>query len=204
MKIDIHMADEIGKIQSYLDAAPQHAARAMRLALNTVAQRSGMALIRNSIRDQIDFDRNYLTGNRLEVAKRATDNSLSVTIRARKRATSLARFASGQALGPMANGIRVRVKNGKSTQIKRGWLVRLKKGASLTEDNYNVGLAVRLGPGEEIAHKRTAHSSWLVKDQVALLYGPSVDQIFRSVSEQIGEKLARQVAQEFYRQFERL
>lgn len=204
MKIDIHMTDEIGKIQSYLDAAPQHAARAMRLALNTVAQRSGMALIRNSIRDQIAFERNYLTGNRLDVAKLATDSSLSVTIRARKRATSLARFASGQALGPMTNGIRVRVKKGKSTLIKRGWLVRLKKGASLSEDNYNVGLAVRLGPGEELTHKRTAHSSWLVKDQIALLYGPSVDQIFRSVSEQVGEKLARQVAQEFYRQFERL
>lgn len=204
MRIDIHMSNELDRIREYLDAAPDNAARAMRMALNTVAQRSGMTKIRGAMQQQIAFEKSYLSGDRLEVSKLATDGNLSVVIRARKRATSLARFAGGQAVGKLAGGVRVRVRSGKTSVIKKGWLVRLNAGASLGEDNYNVGLAVRLAPGETISHKRTKHTSWLVKDQVALLYGPSVDQVFRTVSAEVGDDLASMVATEFFRNFERL
>jgi hypothetical protein len=82
--------------------------------------------------------------------------------------------------------------------------VRLRKGASLTQDNYNVGLAVRLKPGERLSNKTAAHKSWLIPDSVALLYGPSVDQIFRDVAGDISEPVAALVADQFFRQFARL
>ena len=88
--------------------------------------------------------------------------------------------------------------------LKNAWLERLNKGASLTEDNYNVGLAVRLKPGERLLNKRATHKSWLVKDKVALLYGPSVDQVFSSVADDVIPEMGELMSTEFFRQFARL
>ena len=97
------------------------------------------------------------------------------------------------------------VKNGQSAYLRSAWLVRLRKGASLTEDNYNVGLAVRVKPGDTIAGKHSKHTAWLNPEHtVALLYGPSVDQVFRDVADDNGPKLLNLVANEFFRNFERL
>ena len=158
-------------------------------------------MAQDAIMEQIAFPRDYLQGDRLAVSSKATPSHLEAVIRARKRATSLARFADGTVGKP---GVTVTVQRGHSTFLKRSWLVKLKAGTSKTEDNYNVGLAVRIKPGDKIVGKHSTHQAWLIPNQVALLYGPSVDQVFRDVADQIGEPIAQLVADEFFRQFERL
>jgi len=127
-------------------------------------------------------------------------------ILARKRATSLARFAApGTPLGlRKGSSVTVQVKRGSRTVLRNAWLVRLRRGASMSEDNFNVGLAVRLKPGESLGNKKSAHKSWLIPNQVALLYGPSVNQVFDDVAESQGPEILNLVATEFFRQFDRL
>lgn len=156
-------------------------------------------MIRRSILDEVAFPKNYLNDERIGVKKRAVAGDLEAVIAARERPTSLARFAApGTPLGSRARvGVRVQVKrtNGVTT-LKDAWMVRLKNG--------NVGLAVRLKPGQAIANRYKAVTAWLVPDKVALLYGPSVDQVFREVSEKSAAPISRMVTEEFLRQFARL
>lgn len=205
MTVSIEMSDLVD-LSKYFDRFSDASAQAMSLAMNTVIQRGGMKLVQERMYDEVAFPKGYLGGDRLYVNQFAKPNNLQVSIVGRKRATSLARFASGQPIGSKGKlGVRVQVQKGTQRHMKNAWLVRLKKGTSLTEDNYNVGLAVRLGPGESVVNnKRTMHKSWLVPNQVALLYGPSVDQVFRDVAEEVAEPIADMVVDEFFRQLERL
>lgn len=189
----------------FIRTAPEVATRAASMAINDVATRSGLRAIKDKMTDEIDFPSGYLSGDRLKVTQRATPENLLAVITGRKRATSLARFSSGTAVpNSKAAGVNVRVQQGRTTFLKKAFLVRLKKGASLTEDNYNIGLAIRVGPGETVLNKKTVHKSWLVPGKVALLYGPSVDQIFASVADDLAPELAEMTANEFFRQFARL
>ena len=194
------------ELRDYLKRLPEITELAMQMAINTVSSRTGMSLIKKNMLNEIAFPSGYLNADRLRVTKRATRSNLEAVITGRKRATSLARFVTS---GTVVNsrrreGVSVRVKRGKTTYLKNAFLVRLKKGASLSEDNYNIGLAVRLSAGEVLANKNTQHKSWLVPQKVALLYGPSVDQVFAEVAEKVGPKIADLVATEFFRNFERL
>lgn len=195
-------SDDLEGLATYFRTAADAAVPAMRMAINDVATRGGMALIREEMTDQIAFPRGYLTGDRIGVTKRATNASLEAVITGRKRATSLARFTSARTINQKV-GVSVRVSRGRTTYLKQAWLVRLKKGASLDEDNYNIGLAVRLRPGEKL-NKKTVHQSWLVAGQVALLYGPSVDQVFQEVAGDVVDPISEMVQDEFFRQFARL
>lgn len=194
------------ELKDYLKRLPEITELAMQMAINTVSSRTGMSLIKKNMLNEIAFPSGYLNADRLRVTKRATRSNLEAVITGRKRATSLARFVtSGMVVNSRRReGVSVRVKRGKTTYLKNAFLVRLKKGASLSEDNYNIGLAVRLSAGEVLANKNTQHKSWLVPQKVALLYGPSVDQVFAEVAEKVGPKIADLVATEFFRNFERL
>lgn len=190
----------------YFKTFPDQAAKAAQLAINDTLRRGGMKLIQNEMYDQINFPRGYLKGDRLQISQYASQRNLEGVVLARKRATSLARFAAaGTPIGSKGStGITVRVRKGDSTYIRNAWLVRLKGGASLTEDNYNVGLALRVKPGERIAGKRSEHKAWLIPGRVALLYGPSVNQVFGSVAEDVAKPVLDMVSKEFMRQLERL
>ena len=156
-------------------------------------------MIRRSILSDVAFPKNYLTDDRIGVTKKATQGDLEAVITSRERPTSLARFAApGTALGSRARiGVRVQVKTSRgATTLKQAWLTNLKNG--------NVGLAVRLKPGQSLSNRYKAVTAWLVPDKVALLYGPSVDQVFREVSEKTAPPIARMVTEEFLRQFARL
>ena len=192
------MADSILDAAEFFQRLPNVADKAAQLAINTVAQRGGLTLIRRSILDEIAFPKDYLTDDRLGVKKKATAGNLEAVIAARERPTSLARFAApGTALGSRARiGVKVAVKRGNGTTLKQAWLVNLKNG--------NVGLAVRLKPGQSLSNRYKAVTAWLVRDKVALLYGPSVDQVFREVSVKAAAPVARMVHDEFLRQFARL
>lgn len=195
------------ELKDYLESVPKIAEDSIRMAINKVAGGKGMTRIKKAMTDEIAFPSGYLNGDRLRVTKRATGTSLEAIIVGRKRATSLARFVTGGAMvtnSKTAGGVQVRVKKGKTTYLKNAFLVRLNRGASLSEDNYNIGLAVRLKPGEQLGNKRTQHQAWLVPGKVALLYAPSVDQVFATVSEKVSGKIADDIAAEFHRNFARL
>ncbi|AGF88036.1 TPA: hypothetical protein LNR81_003141 [Salmonella enterica subsp. enterica serovar Typhimurium] len=195
------------ELKEYLEQVPEIANNSIRMAINSVAAGKGMTLIKKSMTDEIAFPTGYLNADRLKLTKRATTSNLEAVIVGRKRATSLARFVTGGAMvtnSKRPGGVQVRVKKGKTTYLKNAFLVRLNKGASLTEDQYNVGLAVRLSAGESLSNKRSQHKSWLVPGRVALLYGPSVDQVFAEVSGTVAPKIGDMVADEFHRNFARL
>lgn len=195
------------ELKEYLEQVPEIANNSIRMAINSVAAGKGMTLIKKSMTDEIAFPSGYLNADRLKLTKRATQTNLEAVITGRKRATSLARFVTGGAMvanSKRGGGVQVRVKRGKTTYLKNAFLVRLNKGASLTEDNYNIGLAIRLSAGESLSNKRSQHKSWLVPGRVALLYGPSVDQVFAEVSETVAPKIGDMVAAEFHRNFARL
>lgn len=195
------------ELKGYLEQVPEIANNSIRMAINSVAAGKGMTLIKKSMADEIAFPTGYLNADRLKLTKRATTSNLEAVIVGRKRATSLARFVTGGAMvtnSKRPGGVQVRVKKGKTTYLKNAFLVRLNKGASLTEDQYNVGLAVRLSAGESLSNKRSQHKSWLVPGRVALLYGPSVDQVFAEVSGTVAPKIGDMVAAEFHRNFARL
>lgn len=194
------------ELRDYLKRLPEITELAMQMAINTVASRTGMSLVKKNMLNEVAFPSGYLNPDRLKVTKRATRTNLEATITGRKRATSLARFVTSNSVvnSRRKEGVSVRVKRGKTTYLKNAFLVRLKKGASLSEDNYNIGLAVRLSAGESLSNKRTQHKSWLVPGKVALLYGPSVDQVFSEVAEKVGPQIADLVATEFFRNFGRL
>lgn len=194
------------ELKRYLETMPELTTQAMRMSINEVAGRTGMSAIKKKMLDEIAFPSGYLNADRLKVTRKASNSKLEAVITGRQRATSLARFVQGN---PVINsrrpeGITVKVQKGRTTYLKNAFLVRLNKGASLTQDNYNVGLAVRLKPGEQLANKRTGHKAWLVPNKVALLYGPSVDQVFSGVISDMGPEIGDMVAAAFHRHFARL
>lgn len=192
-------------LEDYIGAFPEATKTAARIALNDVAEGEGLAVYRKAIMDQIDYQDGYLTSDRLGVTNKATDSNLAVTISGRQRATSLARFAQGQTVqSTRRKGVRVRVKRGGAAQLmERAWLVRLNRGSSQSRDNFNIGLAIRLEPGERLRNKREVRSVQLDQN-VYLLYGPSVDQIFRDVAVTDTPPVLAKVGDEFFRQFFRL
>lgn len=195
------------ELEQYIEDVPKIATDSIRMAINTVSRGKAMTRIKKAMMDEIAFPTGYLSQDRLKVVKVAKAHDLEAIIVGRKRATSLARFVTGGAMvtnSKRPGGVQVRVKRGKTTVIKNAFLVRLNKGASVSEDGYNIGLAVRLSAGEQLANKRTQHKSWLVKGKVALLYAPSVDQVFRSVAPEQAPSIADDISAEFHRNFARL
>lgn len=156
-----------------------------RQAINSTLRKTRTAIDRD-IRQQVAFKARYL-GSRLRISQFATDHSLQGTITGRDRPTSLARFATSRKKG----GARVQVAPGITKQMNRAFLMQLKGG--------NEGLAIRLKPGETIKNKKYMRK---VNQGLYLLYGPSVNQVFRGVAEDESDNIAVELQQEFTRLME--
>lgn len=176
-----------------LEAVTPQITRAARLAINRTSDRARTQSARE-IRRQIHFPAGYLQGakSRLTVSKRATDTDLEAVVTGRRRPTSLARFVSG----PTASrgGVRVQVKPGATRLIPKAFLMRLRSGDDGTLGN--MGLAVRTERGKT---PRGAYKPLKLAEGLWLLYGPSVDQVFRSVREDVSPEASRFLADEFTR-----
>ena len=135
------------------------------------------------------------------IGHRARDNNLEATIAGRQEPTSLSRFATERARfirGRHARGtpVTVNVHPGRVHEFKRNaFFLRLRNG--------NIGLGIRLKNGESLTNTVGAK---IITDGplkgVALLYGPSVDQIFRTVAVDISPEVLDALTVEFLRQFE--
>lgn len=187
--------DLLNEVSKFFEQMPEIATQAARMAINDTAERKAVKEFKRDIESQVNFPSGYLDRpDRFGLTRKATDARLEAVITARDRATSLARFASGQTpASTRGKKIVVQVKRGQTRVLKRAFLVNLKNG--------NIGLAVRLKPGESMANSVAAVR---LDNNVYLLYGPSVDQVFRSVAENSLPMIGNEVTKEFYRQFTRL
>lgn len=189
----------------YLGDRPEVARRAARMAINDTT-RSAVPKFRREMQAEVNFPPGYLDKDRFGQTKRATDTDLSATITARFRPTSLARFAPGQSFegARRTGGVRVKVnKGGGAKRLPGAFFVRLNRGADNT-DGFNVGLAIRLKPGERLRGRKRGAAGVRLAPDLYLLYGPSVDQVFRDVSVAGSPDVADSLQQEFVRQWVRL
>lgn len=204
------------ELLEYFERLPHIAEEASILAVNDSAafsQRTGS----KGIRSQVNLTAGYLgspndgAGARLGITKRAHAGDVEAVVRGRERPTSLARFAVGtKTPGRRTAGRPVRVKvaaSGAARVMPGAWLVRLRSGRNMDDDNFNLGLAVRLRPGQRLNKREMSTPIGAPsKDgsRVYLLYGPSVAQVFREVAQTLQDPVSDRVESEFIRQFERL
>lgn len=172
-------------------------------AINKIT-RNGRVEIARSIRDQVNLPASYVAPGqkRLYVSQQATTENLEGKITARGRATSLARFVHGNPR--RGEGVRVEVAPGRSRYMKRAFVIRLPAGKGDVDTKFNMGLAIRLRPGEKLQNKLQARR---MEKGLYLLYGPSVDQVFRArdgagVANDAAPKLVRELEREFLRLLE--
>ena len=175
--------------------------RAASQSINDTARRA-RTLAARRILAQVALPQSYLrpSGGRLIVGKFASPQSLEARVRARSRPTSLARFARGPRIG--RGNVTVSVKRGRTTFLRRAFLVRLRRGAQLTDTQHNLGLAIRLRPGERLTNKRIQSAS--LGRGLYLLYGPSVQQVFldeqdTGVAVEIAPKVADDLSRSYLR-----
>lgn len=157
--------------------------RAVRMSVNKGADR-GRAEAARRIGRELNFPARYISGSngKLNVTSRATSNKLEAVIGARRTATSLARFALDRSPqgAKKRGGVNVAVKPGSARFMPRAFLIRLKSGNSSLDTAHNLGLAIRLRPGEQLDNKRIKAKR--VEGNLYLLYGPSVSQAFINTS----------------------
>lgn len=187
--------DFLKEAREFFEEFPMITENAAMLALNQVAERKAVPMIRHDAESQVNFPAGYLDNqDRLGLSQKATRGSLEAVITARDRPTSLARFAPGQTPeNTRGQGITVQVKKGRSRYMKKAFMVRLNNG--------NIGLAIRLRQGER---PDRAYKPVLLANNVYLLYGPSVDQVVRTVAEASLPAIGDMLSNEFFRQFARL
>jgi hypothetical protein len=188
-------------LEKFLAAVPDATNKAAAYAMNDVLTGQGLARFRKAVAAEVQFPAGYVD-DKINIAQRATPTRLVASVVGRQRPTSLARFASGAAVGGKG-GVTVRVK-GSSTYMPNAFLVRLRAGGGITDDGYNIGLAIRLKEGTVIKKKDTSRMVHL-DNNVVLLFGPSVDQILRNeVADAETPEVVDAIATEFFRQFARL
>ncbi len=163
-------------------------------AVNTIT-RNARAEAARRMRKQVNFPAHYLSGEngRLTITKRASETDLSAAITGRHRPTSLATFATSSRSKRSA-GVTVQVQPGLSTRLPGAFFVNLRRGQSGALGN--VGLAIRLPEGQQPSRaykpKRLGRNLWL-------LYGPSIDQVFDDVADEMSPDLAEKLEAEFFR-----
>jgi hypothetical protein len=177
--------------------------------VNQTAERRGLKMAREAMLAQVAFPRGYLTETarsgekRFRLSYRATDSRLEAGIKAADSPTPLARFAGVSRGAFVRTGrrgrrpIQVTINPGQPNTIERGFFIQLRSG--------NIGLGIRLKNGQRLTN--TIGAKYITNGPlagVALLYGPSVDQVFATVATDISPALLEYLSLEFVRQFERL
>lgn len=137
------------------------------------------------ISSELNLSQRYIMGGpapRLLVRRFASDSDLEAVVTGRDRPTSLSRFSrSAVRFGHQRLSPTVKVSaQGGGQRIRGSFFVRLRRGINLDGENFNVGLAVRLKPGQRIPGKNTMAKPG--RNGFYLLYGPSVGQAYRTAS----------------------
>lgn len=211
-------ASGIADIEMIFARFPEVASKAMSIAINETARGPALDIARQAIMAQVNFPEGYLNNDRLGVTQWSTPDHLQAVISGRDRPTLLSRFSADRPddVGAIkatnrklrGNGadrgrITVMVHPNEPKPMANAFFVPLRSGANMG----NVGLAIRLRPGESIGDIRAYKPVQLYPEHhpdVYLLYGPSVDQVFKGVVEEIIPQVTEALDREFTRQFARL
>ncbi len=196
MRIDVDLRQLLG-LDDYFSVAPENARKAVALAMNDKIAGTGLSKYRAAIGAEINLPKSYIR-DRFNAGEQAKPDNLRVVLRAEARPTSLARFLVGRgAADGQGGGVRVQVKpGGGSKRFRRGFTVGL--------NNDNMGLAVRLDPGQRLNKRDTAGMVHL-EANVVLLYGPGIDQVLdNEVADAETPGVLDDFTTEFFRQFARL
>jgi hypothetical protein len=181
-----------------LETIPQSIKVAALRAVNKTLDRTATRA-RRRVADQVNFSAGYLTGadssgkQRLGVARRATQETLEGEIVGRGRPTSLARFITSSS---KRNGVTLQVGTGLARRSRRIFPVRLRAGTADIETKSNLGLAIRLKPGERVENKTKMVQ---LRGNLYLLYGPAVAQVFASVADEEAPEAGEFLEAEFFR-----
>lgn len=185
--------DGLDGLTTYFEGAPDRAKKAASLSLNQTADRVVVPRARDLIQEQIAFPTGYVNKDRLFVSQRSSPSNLEVKVKGRDAPTSLIRFATVGADNKITS---VTVQPGGSRPISRGFAITLRNG--------NRGFAVRLPAGQTLQRSRGAKLLGGRRGgNVYLLYGPSVNQAFLSVADDITPEFLTYLSSEFLRQFAR-
>lgn len=194
-------------VRKMVAGVPEKVDAASVFAINEAA-RYGQAESSRRIREQVAFKASYVgsaedPGARLRVAKRARAGDLEAVIAGRTRPTSLAQFQTGAKLGK-GGYVRVKVSATKGARtIPGAFPMRLRRGGVYDPGSVNQGIAVRLKDGKLPAGLNKKQMVQ-VDGSLYLLYGPSVDQVFRDVRYDVQEPVADVLESSFLRNFARL
>lgn len=163
------LAGTIADIESMDDKIKVAALRAINRTADRTRTRSARMML-----EQVAWPASYLnTPGRFQVIERAKRASLSATIRGRRTPTSMARFVKSSGKGKPT---RVEVTPGVAKRIGGG---NIQSSFLMKLTNGNTGLAVRTTGGKPTGSYKPRQLS----ENLWLIYGPSVDQVFRSVRE---------------------
>lgn len=201
--IRIEGLEQLHEIARELGKTPEEINRAASRAVNR-ATAKGRTTAQRQMETEVAFPGGYLNAGagRLAVTRQSNPSSLEAVITGKGRSTSLARFSRGSP-GPGQNGVVVQVAPGKTQRLKRAFLIRLKSGQSETRNN--LGLAVRLPVGRKPSAAYRPKELG-VGSGLWLLYGPSVDQVLKSMVDgragraPLRGKILRDLEDEFFRQ----
>jgi hypothetical protein len=188
-------------ITDFFEQFPVTARAAMANAINDTARGYALKRAKEEVYKETAFPPGYLDQpERLWVSLTAYPERLEATITGRDRPTQLSRFAApGTPVGNVRRGantpgVTVTVNPNDPVTIPEAFLIALKGG--------NVGLAIRLKPGETIRNYTGPNQSRReIFPDVFLLEGPSVDQVFRDVAVDISDDVAAELGREFIRRF---
>lgn len=186
-----------------LEELPKHIQLAAQQAANKTILRARAEASRRA-RSQVNFPARYLSGSkgRLQIAKMAKGGDLEAILRGKARPTSLATFTSGSPKPSSRGGVSVSVKPGSTTRMPRAFLIKLRSGAASIDTRFNLGLAMRLKPGETVKNKKQMVK---VKGNLYLLYGPSVQQVMLNENgEGVFDDIAEPMSDFFEQEFARL
>lgn len=188
MEIDV---SEIIGVKHLLETQGDGVKKSMSMALNQSA-RDVVSKAKQDIMGEIKFKKSYLDAN-IAISKKASQEDLSVEITARDRPTSLNRFMLGQ-----GSDLAISIKPGEAPKkTKKLFKVKFKNGG--------VGVAYRLKPDEQFYGRELGSAGPSMEDgKVMLLYGPSVEQAFEVAIEGKEQNILDRVANNFFRQMERL
>jgi hypothetical protein len=157
------------RLQDVKNVTPRAAMR----AVNKTAEK-GNTLASRAIRSQVNLTAGYVKDH-LRIAAKATEDNLTARIVAEPRPVLLSRFGAtqlwkkGKTVPKRTAGVSVKVKAGGARKKLRGaFFIRLKDSGAL-------GVAVRVNGSP--------------RNEIDVLHGPSVDQVFRSVREDIAPEL---------------
>ena len=194
-------AKGLQQLSRTLQALPEESAKASMRAINYAAKRA-RTLGGRKIREQVNLKAPYVN-EQLKVSRFATLQKPEAVISARHRPVRLARYNARQLTrrGPYAKGdplrkisagrvqagVSVKVKKGGQTRrMRKAFLVPLRRG-KMPGDSSHMGIFIRTG-----------------KDRKAIrhLYGPSVNQVFRSVRDDINPSIRQDLAAEYGRQLD--